>query len=134
MKILHVSPLYSPSIGGNQLHIQLMSEKLAQLGEQVHVFTSYAIYTSHFRAPDGSLNNLPFKEIINGVPVERFKINYRFINFVLQRKSKMRGVYRLFKALTAKTFEFWTHGPVAWGMLGAIRRLKPDIVLVTNHY
>lgn len=134
MKILHISPLYSPSVGGNQFHMQLISEKLAQLGEEVHVFTALAVQIRHFRAPDDGIDGLPQKEMINGVHVRRFKINYRFMDFVQQRSIKVRGVYRLFRALTGRAFELWEHGPVALGMLGAIRRLKPDVVLVTNHY
>jgi len=134
MKILHVSPLYHPSIGGNQYHNQLISEKLAQLGEEVYVFTSRAIHLRHFRVPDASLKDLPQEEVINGVHVQRFKINDRFMDFVLQRGIKVRGAYRLFRVLTGHTFALWEHGPVTWGMFDAIRRLKPDVVLAANHY
>jgi len=134
MKILHVSHLYYPSVGGNQYHNQLMSEKLAQLGEEVHVFTSSALHLQHFQLPDSSLQTIPQEEIVNGVHVHRFKINYRFMDFALQRKIKIRGTYRLFKAVTGDAFGFWQHGPVVVGMLQAIHRLKPDVVVAMNHY
>lgn len=134
MKILHVSPLYYPSIGGNQYHVQLMSEKLAWLGNEVHVFTSRAVHPRYFRTPDTNINDLPLEEVINGVHVRRFRINYRLLDFTWQRNIKVRGVYRLFRALTGNTFELWEHGPVVWGMLSAIRRLKPDVILAANNY
>jgi glycosyltransferase involved in cell wall biosynthesis len=134
MKILHVSPLYYPSIGGNQYHVQLMAEKLAQLGNEVHVFTSRALHPRHFRTPDTNINDLPLEEVINGVHVRRFRINYRFMDLVLQRNIRIRGAYRLFRALTGNTFELWEHGPVVLGMLNAIRRLKPEVILAANNY
>ncbi len=73
VKILHVSHLYYPSVGGNQYHNQLMSEKLAEMGEEVHVFTSLATDMQHFSSFDPSLQNLPEQETKNGVHVRRFK-------------------------------------------------------------
>jgi glycosyltransferase involved in cell wall biosynthesis len=135
MKILHVSHLYSPSIGGNQYHNQMMSEKLAQLGHEVHVFTSHALHINHFKVPDASLDALPEREMINGVHVHRFKIDYQFMDLAMQRSSlKVRGVYRLFKMATGEAFSLWEHGPVIWSMLKAIGRLRPDVIVATNCY
>jgi glycosyltransferase involved in cell wall biosynthesis len=134
MKILHVSHLYHPSVGGNQYHNQLMSEKLAELGEEVHVFTSLALHMGHFTAPDASLKGLPKNEVINGVRVHRFEIDYQFMDVALQRKPKVRGVYRLFKAATGEAFTLWEHGPVMWSMLNAVSRLRPDVIVATNYY
>jgi glycosyltransferase involved in cell wall biosynthesis len=134
MKILHVSHLYYPSIGGNQLHNQLMSEKLAQLNEDVTVFTAHAFKVEHFFQPDKALSQLPYEEMVNGVRVQRFDINYGLMSVLLQKKFKIRGIYRLFKALTGQTFGYWEHGPVVLRMLPAIKRLKPDFMLATNNY
>ena len=111
-----------------------MSEKLSQLGNEVHVFTSRAVHPKYFRIPDPGINGLPLEEMINSVHVHRFRVNYRFMDLVLQRGIKVRGVYRSFRALTGTTFELWEHGPVVLGMLAAILRLKPEVILATNNY
>lgn len=111
-----------------------MSEKLAQLGNEVHVFTARALHPRYFRNFDPGINDLPLEETINGVHVRRFRINYRFLDLVWQKNVKVRGTYRLFRALTGNTFELWEHGPVVLGMLNSIRRLKPDAILATNNY
>ena len=134
MKILHVSPLYYPSVGGNQYHVQLLSEKLARLGNEVHVFTSRAVHPRYFRIPVAGTNDLPLEEVVNGVLVHRFGIHYGFLDLAWQRGIKVRGAHRLFRAVTGNTFELWEHGPVVRGMLGAIRRLKPEVMMAANNY
>lgn len=134
MKILHVSHLYFPSIGGNQYHNQVMSEKLADQGEEVHVFTAHAITMDHFESYNPVLKKLSFEEVVNGVHVHRFKINYWFRDLVFQKKMKVRGAYRLFKKITGDAYDLWRQGPVMWSMLWGIFRLKPDVIVATNYY
>ncbi len=90
MKILHVSHQYFPSIGGNQYHNQLMSEKLAELNEEAHVFTSHTLHMEEFSSPNPTLRNLPLKEIINGVRVRRFRINYKLLSLAHQKKTPVQ--------------------------------------------
>jgi len=134
MKIVHICPLYYPSIGGNQIHMQMLSEKLAELGEDVSIFTSNVTGASQLveREPDQQL--LPEEEIINGVRVRRFKINYWLALLIRRKLFKMRGGYRLLKMIFRESLEYWTHGPMVWGMLNEIRRQKPDIIMVTNNH
>jgi len=134
MKILHVSHLYHPSVGGNQIHNQMISEKLAEFGEDVHVFTSHALDMQDFRSLQQDMSDIPLKEQVNGVSVQRFKINYKFISLVFQRGIRIRGAYRLFKYFTKEMCDLWGRGPVCLGMLKAIKRLKPDIILAMNNY
>lgn len=60
MKILQVTPLYHPSCGGMERHVQSISETLAQQGHEITVAT-----VTHD-------NRLPRHESIQGVKVQRF--------------------------------------------------------------
>ncbi len=133
MKILHLSHLYHPSIGGNQLHTQLMSEQLAAFGDQVHVFTSNAFDIPDFDHPKNA-GKLPDHEVINGVNVHRFKINHYTNSFLVNRLFKVRGGYWLRESFMTNAHEFMEHGPTMFGMLPAIGLLKPDVMLATNNY
>src|SRR6185295_9597698 len=94
MKILHVCPLYYPSLGGNQVHVQTISEKLAALGEEVHVFTAKVMERYQFEAPDPAAAPLKSYEVINGVHVHRFPINYFLFSLLGKKLIKIRGGYR----------------------------------------
>jgi len=83
MKILHVGSLYYPSLGGNQQHLQALSEKLLKLKEDVTVFTSNALSPHQFISRDPHFTYLPEEELINGVRVRRFKVHYAFRSFFL---------------------------------------------------
>lgn len=61
MKIAQVTPLYSPQIGGIASHVKKLSEKLVEKGLDITVITT-----------DYS-GRLPKTEIINSVPVRRFR-------------------------------------------------------------
>jgi glycosyltransferase involved in cell wall biosynthesis len=60
MKILQVCPRYPPYIGGVEVHVNEISERLADLGFEVEVLSC---------DPSGKL---PSEETINGVRVKRF--------------------------------------------------------------
>jgi glycosyltransferase involved in cell wall biosynthesis len=60
MKILQVTALYPPHIGGIEKHVSQLSQKLVELGHQVTVYTSNVPKSKEY-------------EIINGVHVYRFK-------------------------------------------------------------
>lgn len=60
MKVLQVTPLYPPHIGGIEKHVSQLSQKLVEFGHQVTVYTS-------------NIPQLKEYEIINGVHVYKFK-------------------------------------------------------------
>lgn len=134
MKILHVCQLYSPSIGGNQLHIQVLSEKLVQSGVQVHVFTANALTPAQFTHDDPSFTPLPPQENVNGVHVRRFAVNYRLRQFLFRTLYNIRGGYRAVHAVLGSSFEHWDVGPLTVQMLWAIRKLKPDLIVAVINY
>jgi len=128
MKILHVSSMYFPAIGGSQKHSQDLSEELVRLGEEVHVFTTEALNVTNLGSVFPGNKQLPSYEIINGVHVRRFKINYFLHNFLFNKLIKLRGGYRLLKLLFGPALEFRKNGPLVSHLPQAIRQLKPDIV------
>ena len=69
MRILHVGPLYYPSVGGNQQHLQILSEKLASLQENVTVFTSDATELHQLTTWDPEQRALKSQETLGGVLV-----------------------------------------------------------------
>ena len=134
MKILHVCQLYYPSLGGNQIHIQLLSEKLVQLNNEVHVFTANALVPSQFTQEDHSFKPLPKEETINGVHVRRFDINYRLQHFLFKGLYKMRGGFRALHFFLGQSHDYWQTGPLVFKMLMSIRRLKPDLIVAVLNY
>lgn len=74
MKILHISPLYHPVIGGAEIYIKMLSEKLAEKGHEVIVFTSRTAYIGY--PPQPGQAHIPTEERINGVKIQRLFIFY----------------------------------------------------------
>lgn len=134
MKILHVCPLYYPSVGGNQNHVQFFSEGLSKLGEEVSVFTANSIDNRDFDSGEAPKKLLPGKELVNGVDVQRFPIHRRLYRFIFKDFVKTRVGYSLTKSTLKNSFDFWQTGPLVLDMLPAIRRLKPDIMMNIMNY
>ena len=125
MKILHVVHAYYPSIGGSQLFIQKLSERLAaSSGDEVTVFTTVARNIEHFRYTDP--NALPIGvEQINGVTVRRFGVFNR-LTFVRMALSSL--FYRLHLPYN-DYFRTLYNGPIVPGLRHAIVAHQPDLVV-----
>lgn len=129
MKIIHVCPLFYPSIGGNQIHVQQLSEKLSTLGDKVHVMTARVSDRPYFMTRDPMLEAIPLQEDINGVSVHRFNINYLLSSTIFRNLLKIRGGTRLIKLFLKDTTGYWLNGPSVRGLVESIGKLKPDILL-----
>lgn len=129
MKILHVCPLYYPSLGGNEIHVQVLSEKLAQAGHEVHIFTANASDRHQLLDLKAKGKPLPSFEMINGVHVHRFEVQPRRQEFLTNRFLRIRGACRFTQTFFKDDFEYWKVGPFVKGMLKAIGQLKPDLML-----
>jgi len=73
MRVLHVSPLYWPSLGGAEQVTQMLSERMAREGHVVTVLSSDAASVERFwsaRAPRVTRN----EERLNGVQVRRVAV------------------------------------------------------------
>jgi GT2 family glycosyltransferase/glycosyltransferase involved in cell wall biosynthesis/SAM-dependent methyltransferase len=126
VKILHVCHDYWPAVGGSELLLKEVSERLVGWGEEVRVFTSNALSTEGFVNP--SLPLLPpGEETIGGVPVRRFPTSRRFrplLNLVMQAAWRLRLPFNdLVRTL-------W-NGPTCPQMIREIIRAKPDLVTAT---
>jgi len=131
MRILHVSQMYYPAVGGNEIHIKELSEKLVELGEDVTVFTSNALYNSQFRFKSKKIDLLP-RENIREVNIRRFAINYRLQWFLFRFIPQIRGGYRLINIIFKDALDLLSGGPFVPKMIWEIIRFKPDLVMALN--
>ena len=133
MRILHVSPLYPPVLGGAELHLKMLSEELVARGHSVTVFT--ANVTDGTGAWLSRYGNLPEEEIINGVRVVRFDPRRGRAERALDGLLRMRGGWRTVNSLLSPSGrELLLQGPRTFGMIGAIFRAKADVVASMNWY
>ncbi len=126
MRIVHVCHDYWPAVGGSELLLKEVSERLVGWGEEVRVFTSNAPCSEAFVNPALPLLS-PGEETIGGVPVTRFPISRRFrrpLNLVMQ------GAWRLRLPFNDLVRTFW-NGPTCPRMIREIIRAKPDLVVAT---
>ena len=125
MRILHVSPYYHPSVGGQQLHNKAISEHLAARGHDVTVFTSLVSGSASLRVD----NQLPPIERIGGVTVRRF----RPLPAIPTSLLNLPGGYRSMRAILGPDyFRMLRDGPWLPQAVGAALRLNPDVVLVAS--
>ena len=71
MRILHITPDYYPAMGGGEIHIKELSERLARRGHDVTVLALNSRGLS-----DGS--RLRPREVVNRVKVVRLTVRSRF--------------------------------------------------------
>lgn len=134
MKIVHISQLYYPSIGGNQAHVTSLSEHLIQRGEEVIVYTANAVELTDILRKPSKDKLLPVLENINGVRVRRFRVSYGLRRFIFKYLHGIRGGYRLLNFIFRDFLEYWNHGPITLGMFTALMKEKPDLVMVSNNF
>lgn len=136
MRILHVSHLYYPSIGGNQTQNQGLSETLAACGEEVTVFTANALLPKQLTQCDRDFVPLPETELIKDVTVKRFTPCY-LVHKVLVRGGRM--IAPIVRRVTTTRFRrsatlLRDRGPFVPQMLWAIRKYKPDVIQAHGGY
>jgi glycosyltransferase involved in cell wall biosynthesis len=126
MRIVHVAPFYHPSVGGGEIHLKALSERLVQRGHRVTVLTQR--HTSDSRSVDRTLGK---SEVINGVLVRRFAPRLQ-VSDLVRGCLKVRGGYRLLRALFGTSG--LTNFPDAFlpGAVLAAVRARPDVILVEN--
>lgn len=126
MRILHICHDYWPAVGGSELLLKEVSERLVAWGEEVSILTSNAPCTEAFVNPTLPLLTAG-KEIIGGVPVKRFRISRRFrrpLNLLMQTAWRLRLPFN------DLVRTFW-NGPTCPRMIYEIARAKPDLVVAT---
>ncbi len=134
MKILHVCPLYFPSVGGNQKHVQLFSEGMAELGHEVSVLTANARTLPELREPPGPGEAMPARTVIRGVNVYRLPVNYGLYRFLFRKMICLPGGFRFLTKLLKEKKTFCQNGPLVRGFFRAVRGIGPDIMTVFTDY
>src|ERR1043166_8199107 len=94
MHLLHVSPSYHPFVGGAETHLRQISERLAQRGHHVSVFTLREVRETSQRRNE----YLPKCQVLNGVNLRRFDSCDRLGNFI-RRACKLPGGHRVLRSV-----------------------------------
>jgi len=133
MRILHVSPMYYPALGGAELHLKELSEGLVSRGHEVTVVT--ANVSDHANLWPGKHGNLVEREVINGVKVIRFSPNGGVLGSAVQGWQRIRGGYRSSILLFGKDrMELITGNPMLVQLIPYLIRTRVDIVASMNWY
>lgn len=129
MKILHITPMYSPAVGGAELHVQKLSEGLAALGHDIRVVTSNVagVWSPVFA-------NLPVMEKLNGVQVERLDPDGGSLGDMLRVWQRARGGYRSSKLVFGDDgAELICAHPAMVQLIPYLIRCRVDVVSVFNY-
>lgn len=133
MKILHVSPMYFPVLGGAELHLREVSEGLAARGHDVTVLTSNI--RNAWDLWDARPGNLPEEESINGVKIVRLPPDGGVLGKLIRLCWNMPGGYRGFtRLLSPSGVELFMRGPRAYGVISYLLRSNADVVASMNWY
>lgn len=132
MRILNVTHLYRPVIGGAEQHITDLSEELARRGHQVDVYT---IRSSQYQTWERD-EQLVSREMLGGVNVHRFNA---FKRGPITWKVLSRGLNGYWRSRAAYTTPLiiWGNGPVSLGLTRALLRYgrQYDVIHVNSlHY
>jgi len=123
MKILFISHLYPPAVGGVELHLKHLAEGLVRRGHDVRVLTSNAYSTEAFFLGDRRrIDRLA--EVVNGVQIQRLTFHTfgrRTLNFL--RRAACRVPYPGNARLRAFSF-----GPRNRRFVPEIAAVDPDVV------
>jgi glycosyltransferase involved in cell wall biosynthesis len=121
-RILFITHLYYPSVGGAERVFQRMAEGLASLGHSVTMLTSDAMSTEqYFKA---AANALSQNEVLNGVHIHRDLLSskiYKIFRFPDRLFIRMGRLAAPFRSLF--------FGPHFWEEFRTILRHKFDVVI-----
>ncbi len=133
MKIVHVSPMYAPALGGAEHHLKAISERLVSRGHDVTVLTADVSF--HEDLWPGRSGQLPRREILNGVKVVRFSPSGGLVNSGLDLWKRLRGGYRSLRLVFGEDgMEFLTRKPFLSPLIPYLLRSRADIVTSANWY
>jgi glycosyltransferase involved in cell wall biosynthesis len=134
MKILHVSPMYFPALGGAELHLQKLSEGLAARGHHVTVLTANACKPWDLWA--GRSAGLPEVEVIGAVRVRRFQPDGGLLGSILDGWwQSIPGGYRSSSLVFGKQgLELLLRKPFLTVLIPYLLGTNADIVTSVNWY
>jgi glycosyltransferase involved in cell wall biosynthesis len=129
LRIVHVSPGYSPLVGGAERLLQGVSERLVERGHDVTVLTFNAATTHDFFIEGGA--RLPSREVLNGVCVIRVDPVGEELNRAHEWLLRRRGGYRLSRWMFGEErWPLWQpYGP---RLLAPLFRARADVITSVN--
>src|SRR5262245_35030527 len=126
MRILHITPDYYPAVGGGELYIREISERLASRGHDVVVLT---MNSRSLTGRNGE--RLPDREVVGQVRVQRLNSTYK----VHERLLSVRGAHRaLSLAFSAEKSRMLASSPCSLRAFLFTLRAQADVVGVANWY
>ena len=133
MKILHVSPMYFPVLGGAELHMKELSEGLAARGHDVTVLTTNT--RNSWDLGNAKLASLPEIEWLNGVKIVRLQPDGGALGKLIQLCWNMYGGYRSFSWLLSPSgVNLFLQGPRTFGVIPYLLSSNFDVVASMNWY
>jgi glycosyltransferase involved in cell wall biosynthesis len=133
MRILHVAPMYFPAVGGAELHLKELSERLASRGHAVTVVTANVREAGDLWP--GRAAGLPDSEVINGVEVVRLPPDGGRLGALIRWAQDVRGGYRISRIVFGQHgLGMWVRNPLLTPVIPYILRSSPDIVATMNWY
>lgn len=130
LRILAVSPVYWPCVGGGERLLGTILERLVERGHHASVLTTDAARHPDMFGLAGA--GLPSPDVRNGVEICRIAPGGGWAGRVARRVNRVRGVHRTLQALTAGLSEGATALPSLIGFLPALRRAQADVVITAN--
>lgn len=133
MKIVHISPTYSPVLGGAELHMKELSEGLASRGHEVTVLTvNVRSSRDIFSCVHGDLAEA---EVIKGVKVVRLNQNGEMLGLCMKQWLQLPGGWRSLKLLFGESgLEMLLTHPQSVQLIPYLVRSQADIVMAMNWY
>jgi glycosyltransferase involved in cell wall biosynthesis len=133
MKILHITPMYFPAVGGGELHVTELSESLASRGHEVTVLT--ANVDSQENLSPGHHGGLPSIEVRNGVKVVRFSPDGGALGAALNAWHSMRGGYRSLNLIFGESgVDFLLRKPRLAQLIPYLAVSRADVIASVNWY
>ena len=125
-KILFVTHLFYPALGGVEVHIKRLTKGLAEIGYEVKVLTSNAFSTEAFFLKDKRRIN-PSHEVADGVEVERLD----FRTYGRKTLNTLRSLACRVKYPFNEWVRFYSFGPRNPLFLEKSIQFKPDIIFAS---
>lgn len=130
LRILAVSPVYWPCVGGGERLLGSILESLVARGHEATVLTTdAATQPDMFRAHGAGL---PPHEEHAGVQIVRVSPGGGFFGRAAGVVNRQRGVHRVLQALTGGFSELVTARPNPLGFIQPLLAVPADVVITTN--
>ncbi len=133
MKIVAVTPMFYPALGGAEWHLYRLCKGLTQRGHDVTVLTSQTVNSWdlwHARPAE-----LPAFEIQEGIRIRRLPGDGGLLNAALENVQRLPGGYRSCSKLFGEhALSLLNRKPFLTGLMAELLKARPDIVISFNWY